>query len=256
MALLSFRRFFFLVFILVMAAVGFTGCKKEKQGQYSETLTMGDYNQMLLQKIALTQSPGYPGENRFEMDVNEDGQADLVIGCHDAGSPGAGSLPSSYLATLHGDIQLLVGDKPDSLFSSLKRDTTITPDTIFCYTRTYQGCRRKNAYDTLTSAGTLVVPEQLNSGSVISRNQTWAGMNYTLGATPWTRPEVTPAGSDTLKILLPDADFSCNRPPIGKDVYYAFRLKEADQFRLGWIRLRMEGKGTVYIEETAIQSAY
>jgi hypothetical protein len=231
------------------------GCKKEKKANYSDTIAVGDYSQMLLQKIDFTQYPGYPNENRYEIDVNKDGVQDLAFVCYDAGSPGAGPLPGSYLVTLHSDLNLHVQERPDSLFNSFKRDTTFG-DTIICYTRSYSGCRRKNSYDTLTSAGTVWIPVNLTSGSTLSSNNSWQGIQYALGGTPYTKPTVNFSGPDTLKIDLLEADGTCNRPPISQEIFYGIRLKEGDQYRMGWVRFRMEGVGTVYLQEVALQSSY
>lgn len=232
-----------------------TACKREKKTLYSDTLTVGDYAQMLLQKLDYTQYPGYPNSNRFEIDVNKDGVQDLAILCFDAGSPGAGSLPGSSILTLHSDMSVYAIERADSNFQSLTRDTTFG-DTVFCYTRFYSGCKKKNSYDTLTSVNMLTVPEDLNAGFVLTRVDNWHTLNYTLGASPYTNPTVNIIGSDTFKIELREYDNTCNRPILSQEIIYGLRFKEGDQYRLGWIKLRMEGKGTVYIQEVALQSNY
>ena len=241
--------------LLLLVLGTLLGCKKEKKANYSDTIAVGDYSQMLLQKIDFTQYPGYPSANRYELDVNKDGVSDLAFVCYDAGSPGAGSLPGSYLLTLHPDLNLYVQERPDSLFRSLKRDTTFG-DTVFCYTRTYSGCRKKYSYDTLSSSGFVLVPANLTSGSTLNNTNSWQGIEYTLGSTPYTKPTVYFSNPDTLKIELFDADGSCNRPPISQDIFYGIRLKEGDQYRMGWVRFRMEGVGIVYLQEVALQSSY
>jgi hypothetical protein len=249
------RLHFFLFFSLTLLVLsgGMMGCRK-KTREYSGSIVVGDYSVVMLQKIASTIQPGYPGENRFEMDVNKDGIQDLVISCFNAGSPGGGSLPGSRIATLNTDIQLFVVDRPDSSFFYLSRDTTRTGDTVLCYTRTYTGCKRKSALDSLIFSGSILLPEIVSSGSPLSKDFKWAPLDFTLGSTPYTQPTVTFGGPDTLNISVPEVENNCNRPAIGQEIYYGIRMKEGDSFRLGWIRLKLEGKGTVYIEEVALES--
>jgi hypothetical protein len=246
---------FLVLGLFFWAALIQSGCRKEKKAIYSDAIAVGDYSQMLLQKIDFTQYPGYPSANRYEIDVNKDGVSDLAFVCYDAGSPGAGPLPGSYLLTLHPELNLYVQERPDSLFRSLKRDTTFG-DTVFCYTRTYSGCRKKNSYDTLASSGFILVPENLTSGTTLTNTNSWQGIEYTLGSTPYTKPTVDFSNPDTLKIELFDSDNTCNRPPISQDIFYGIRLKEGDQYRLGWVRFRMEGAGIIYLQEVALQSSY
>lgn len=247
---------FLLICLLILLLGTQAACKREKKTLYGETISVGDYASMLLQKLDYTQYPGYPNGNRFEIDVNKDGIQDLAIVCFDAGSPGAGSLPGSTLLTLHSDMSVYALERPDSNFQSLTRDTTTLGDTVFCYTRFYSGCKKKNSYDTLTSVNALIVPENLSSGFILTRTDNWHTLNYTLGASPYSNPTVNFISPDTFKIELRDYDNTCNRPVLSQEIIYGLRFKEGDQYRLGWIKLRMEGKGTVYLQEVALQSNY
>jgi hypothetical protein len=253
---MKYARFPFIVklfFFLMILTGAFPGCKK-KTREYTGSIVVGDYSVVMLQKIGYTIQPGYPGENRYEMDANKDGIQDLGISCYNGGSPGGGSLPGCRIATLNSDIQLFVVDRPDSSFFFVSHDTTRSGDSVWYFTRTYSGCKRKSVKDSLVFVGTVSIPEIVFSGTTLNKDFKWMPVDYTMASTPYAQTTVNFGGPNEFYVTVPEVENNCNRPQIGQDMYYGIRMKEGDSFRLGWIRLKLEGKGTVYVEEVALES--
>lgn len=233
-----------------------SGCSKLATN-YPEEITMGIEEGMIIQKHDVSLQSHFMDEQFLEIDLDENGEVDLVIRSIWLLVMGGGVDASSIkLELLNEKLELIGQSLIDTTFSrtEISVDSFYEGDNIKKTYRNYSSCFSTSGEDSVSWTREFFLLNTYEPGEVFS-NQNYAetGDRAIFERRKYTYTGFTSqSGEIEYSQTIDYYNNECHLFPINQEFYIGFKIKESNSQRLGWIKVNYAGSNEITIIESAI----
>jgi len=232
----------------------FFSCSKD---DVPATVKAGDYTGMHHKRYdtLVDCHTGSAFRSEFEMDLDDNGLADIVVISMDEGFGGMGTGPilGSMIGCLHGQVEILSEGITDSVFLNICSDTIVNGNTVDIWYHAYSGCKRLDCADSVALEEVSLryrpqvksMNEQID-GSGSFRCDTMVMTRGSFGL-PYETLQISP--DTTLHRQSVSLIGECYEFPDASVSFIGCRIGS----RLGWIKLMMIDNYRIFLAESAIR---
>lgn len=238
--------------LILSTAVLFAACMKEEP-ERREEIVIGEYGGMKLQHHDTILSGGYNQKAGYTIDIDLDGQDDLMLISNIWGSPGMGQHPEADIVSLDKSLGIHGIVFQDTTFFYHKIDTFYYSK-VEIYIRNRYSCRREHPEDQVNRIRESLQPTVMKRGERLNRtdvflSDTTLNLNYgSFGQ--WRELLSTP---DTLIVDEYYAFYDCHTFPDDEICWVGLRKETREGIKLGWLKIILTSHYKISILESALQ---
>ena len=246
------KKSIFLAMALTAACM-FVSCKKEHLG-----ITFGDTKGMIVtpcDTIALQQDPYSPTLWLYDVDLNGDGDGDLMLSLRTYTSYN-GRHAAIHCYDKKEDARILCKNVEKTVYIHTETTQTTDGDTTHVYIDKTYTCHRIDKNDEIDRTEEKAIIQAFDAGDLFVLNKNsfpaHALLYSALEESNYTEGEHTNYQIHNHYLHKNDWDYF----PLDVEKYIGFRITEADGFRYGWMKIMLfndNGEYSVRLIETAIQ---
>lgn len=246
----NFKSFFAIIFI---GSILFS-CKKDTVG--IADIEIGNKKKMFVQSFNITLDGDYNDPDVYDLDLNDDGVADISFTSAKGGSPQGGTIvKQSFVRCLNADVSIWMESFTDTTFLSISTSTLENNGYIWSIETTSQSCTQLNPGDPVhdISENAFVMP--VEEGSILTNgtdfvspvnHQPLIRKNFSSGL------DQVSSNLDTIFYTSHSTYNECRLFPQGTYEYISVKLNVNGDDKLGWIKFRITDDNIISIVESAI----
>ncbi len=249
-----FRNFLFISLILVICSCDDHSGSSDPNpiSKNEDLIIIGDTTNMVINALNEDAFVGYNGESTYELDIDDDGESDLLFNGFRFQMMAYGISYYTTISCLSSKIKLLTYPQPDSIFIS--KDTTqyISDGKLNIYYITSYLCQKKYNRDVFHSlTDTMLNPLQLLDTLRISSK--FENKKFEIIRKHKSYPsDIFYESKDTIKYKITHFITGCRYFPKNDTSYVGFVKEVKEKQKLGWIKLYCVDSQT-FILKTALQ---
>lgn len=239
------------IVVIILFIISITSCKKDNINQ--SEVRVGEEKRMIVDNLNTVFGSAGPGSSyEKRLDLDGDGEDDIMFSNYGMGSQGVGYYNYISLMCLNSDAKLLVYDVIDTTFLNKEtklhytNDSSLVLATYFTYT-----CYKIDANDEVFSVTPKYKALPLKFQEVVHFTDFFKTDTVTLLSSSHTMPPLyTGTSGDTTFYKVSKYLSDCYYLPDEGVRYIGFSIKNS---RLGWIKLEKTDFFKIKIHQTAIQ---
>lgn len=183
------------------------------------------------------------------VDLDSDGIPDFILLTVRGGSPGSGSYPTAYVASLHANAKISGSYVADTTFAHKDTSYTTSPNgQIYCNITTQSTCERESIMDYVQYVDTTFQPNIFANGDVIHSDSMVDSALFEMTSFSITNTLPPVLSGDTLIHYVNINVFDCNSFPLNTPVYLGLQVNG----RLGWLKISISDDASIHVYEHAI----
>lgn len=246
------KKIYFTPFIIFLLL---SSCHKDYLIERDSSIIIGDVSDEFI--ISTLESPdtlnaNYNQSDELAIDLNNDGQNDILITSWLFGSPGQGADYGSYIEPINNKTSILSFEKKDTVFYFQVRDTVYHSNFTEIFNGIYYESVNRHNSDSIHTITKRSYPLFLKEQDVINSNESWENDQLTFRATGYRGGQQEQTNDDINHIIYYDRIYNnllYGDWPIDEIKYIGIKYND----QLGWIKVKLESYRKVIIYEYALQ---
>ena len=243
------RIIFIFIFLLIISE----GCKKDNN-EVVKNLTeieVGEYENMIINNYDTTLIGDYNNSKNFKLDIDNDGDDDIMFVSELWGSPAIGMHPKTMIVCLKKQAKLYGIHTNDTSFLNINTRIVVgANNTIEVYKYYNYTCNRIDDSDSVLKVIPVFKLLLLNRGDVLHANDVYNSDTLVLTNDGYGfYPVISQEVNDTLYYEYKYYYNNCNVFPLDKIKYIGVLLGD----KLAWIKISIFNKYKILILDSGIQ---
>ncbi|MFT6280889.1 MAG: hypothetical protein ACJA0U_001010 [Salibacteraceae bacterium] len=218
-------------------------------------VVIGDTQGMFVQSLNITLNGDYNDPDDYDLDLNNDGLADITFRSIVMGSPQLGTSPRSFIRSLHANASMWMESFADTTFLINGTSTLVNNGYVWFIESATHSCTQLNPSDSVLEINENAFVMPVDAGYTLIYGSDFVS---TLDYQPFIRNNFSgelnqvSSNADTI-FYTSDSSFNeCRLFPQGTYEYIGVKLKVNGNDKLGWIKFKITGDKIISIVESAI----
>jgi len=237
------------ILLLVLVITLLSGCDKEiSENERKSEVFVGETKNMIVNNYNVQLFGSYHEPEILNIDLDNNGIADIQFESVMQGSPQMGAIPVSFIRALHDNIGIIGYYTHDTLFIN---QTTIIYDDVFpveVETTVIISCNMIDESDS-TFIRSVLRMQSFEPLETIGINDSYLSKKFTIYNSGFGHGFFDEIG-DTIFYFYESIAGTCYDYPRNKPIYLG--VKHFDESKLGWVKFKTSGR-YFFIYQSAIQ---